>query len=70
MADLNDHELSRLERGEAHEDINNPLVNAVPSGRLSIALNEIGFPVFISLEGPLAEEIMHECPDFEADLRP
>ena len=63
-------ELGGLERGEADDDVHDARVDVVLRGRLLVALDEVRLARRRALEGALAEQVLHEGADVEADLRP
>src|SRR6266540_2229507 len=70
LLDPDDDELGRLERCEADEDVDDAVVDVGLRRRLLVALDEVRLPRRGALEGPLTEEVVHERPHVEPDLRP
>ena len=70
LLDLDDDELGRLERRKADHDVDDAAVDVVLRRRLPVALDEVGLPRRPALEGALAEQVVHEGADVQADLRP
>src|SRR5262245_53931539 len=70
LLELDDHELGRLERREADDDVHDTQVDIVLRRRLLIALDEVRLGRRLALEGALAEQVVHERADVQADLRP
>jgi hypothetical protein len=58
------------ERREAHDDVDDAAVDVALGRGLLVALDEVGFLRRLALEGALAEEVVHEGADVQADLRP
>src|SRR5262245_32978065 len=70
LLDADHDELSRLERREADEDVDDPLVDVALGRRRAVALHEVGVARRGALERALAEQVLHERADVEADLGP
>src|SRR5260370_33517333 len=70
LLDLDDDELGRLQRREAHHDVYDSVVDVRLSGGFVVALHEIGLLRRRSLECALHEEVLHERSHVETDLRP
>src|SRR5262249_22219557 len=70
LLQIEDHELGRLEWREADHDVNDPQVAVVLGGGIFVTLDKVGVAWCLSLECTLAEQVVHECPDVEPDLRP
>src|SRR5918996_1125825 len=70
LLDADDHELRGLQRREPDEDVHDPEVDVVLGGGLRVDLDEVRLPRRLPLEGSLPEQVLHERPDVEAQLRP
>src|SRR5687767_7944853 len=70
LPDGDDDELGRLQRREADDDVDDPEVDVVLSGRLGVALDEVGVRGLLALERAAAEQAVHEGAGRKADLRP
>src|SRR6185295_4749519 len=70
LLDLDDHKLCRLERRKPDEDVDDAFVNVVLSGRLFIALHQIGLTRRLSLKCTLTKQALHESTHVQAYLSP
>src|SRR5215210_6881094 len=70
LLDLDDHELGRFEGRETDDDVDDAPIDVVLGRGLLVALDEVGLLGRTALEGALAEEVLHEGPNVQADLRP
>ena len=70
MLDLKYYELCRLERRKADENVHDAMVHVALPRRFGVALYKVCFSRRSTLEGTLAEEVLHEGPDIEANLLP
>src|SRR5690349_13542263 len=70
LLDLDDHELGRLERREADDDVHAPKVDVVLRSGLLVALHEVRLARRAALERALREQRVHERAEIEAYLRP
>src|SRR6266852_95621 len=70
LLELDDHELGRLQRSEADDDVHDAQVDVILGGRLLVAFDEVGLLRRSALEGALAEQVVHERADVQPDLRP
>src|SRR5262249_33565672 len=70
LLNLDDNELSRLERRKAHDDVNDALVDVVLRCGFPVALDEVRLSRRRALERSLLKQILHERANIEAYLRP
>src|SRR3954463_11816631 len=70
LLEMDNDELRRLQRCEAHEDVDDAAVAIILGRRLLVALHEIRVARGGPLEGTLAEEPVHERAHVQANLRP
>src|SRR5205085_5207394 len=70
LLNLDDDELGRVERREAHQDVHDAQVNTGLRIILGIAFHEVSLRGAGALERALEEESLHEGADIEADLAP
>src|SRR5262245_56642058 len=70
LLDLDDDELGGLQWGEADHDVDDAEVDVVLGRGFLVALDEVGLARRLALEGTLAEEVLHEGTEVEADLSP
>ena len=70
LLDSNDHELSRLQGCEAHQDVDNAKIDVILGSGLLVALGEICFPRCLAREGALAKQVLHESAHIQVDLCP
>src|SRR5262245_23282298 len=70
LLDPDDDELGRLQRREADHHVDDAAVDVTLGGRLGVALDQVGLARRAALEGALAEQVLHEGADVEADLGP
>src|SRR5580765_5639120 len=65
LLQLDHHELRRLERREAHQNVHHPEVDVVLGRRLLVALDEERLTRRLPLERALPEQVVHERPDVQ-----
>src|SRR5262252_3669541 len=70
LLDLDDDELRRLERSEADQNVDDPVVDVGLRRGLAAALDEVRILRRRALERALLEQRLHERADVQADLRP
>src|SRR4026208_1220783 len=70
LLDLDDDELRRFEGCEPDENVDDAEVDVVLRGRLGVALHEVRFARAAPLKCALADQVLHECADREANLPP
>ena len=70
LPDLQDDELRRPEGREPDDNIEDPLVDIVLGHRRPVAFDQIRLIGASALEGPFAEEAVHEVAYARPDLRP
>src|ERR1700745_4325444 len=70
LLDLNDDELSWLQRSESNQDVNHAAVDIVLRGRFVVALDEISLLLARTLKCSLDEQILHKGAHIEPDLGP
>src|SRR5262249_3746577 len=68
LLQVQDHELSRLQRCKSDDDVYYAQISIVVRRRLFVALDEIGILAGLSLKGALPEEIVQEGSHVESDL--
>src|SRR5262249_24763864 len=70
LLQANHHKLGGLERREADDDVDDPAVDIALRGCLAVALDEVGIAGCAPLERALPKQIVHECAEVQANLRP
>src|SRR5215218_10932026 len=70
LLDLDDHELSGLERRESDDDVHDPAIDVALCRRFLVAFDEVRVPGRTALERALAEQVLHERAEIQAQLRP
>src|SRR5215213_1388749 len=70
LLNVDDDELSRFQRSKADDDVDDAQIDVVLSGRRFIALHEVSIARRRPLKSALAEEVLHESSDVQANLRP
>src|ERR1700730_5687747 len=70
LLDLDHDELSRFERRESDDDVDDAQIDVVLGGCGGIATYEIGLGRRGALERALPEQVLHEGADVQPDLRP
>src|SRR5215471_5712127 len=70
LLQLDEHELGRLERGEADEDVHDSAVDVALHGRGVVALDEVRLGRGRAGEGALPEQRLHEGGHVQAELGP
>src|SRR5688572_1951772 len=70
LLELEHDELGRLERREAHHDVDDAAVDVALGRGVLVALDEVRLSRCAALECALPEQIVHEGANVESDLGP
>src|SRR5215211_4939143 len=70
LLDLDDHELGGLERRESDDDVHDAAIDVALRRRFLVAFDEVRVPWRAALERALAEQVLHERAEIQAQLRP